>query len=689
MDSDYETLEARVAALSEDQRRWLARKLEASAPRASTAEPKPPARGLVAYYAPGEGARIETDTLRAFLADRLPDYMIPATFMALERLPRTEGGKLDRDALPVPIEEHARPESIESGTPRNEIEETLVRIWQEVLGVEEVSIHDDFLEIGGDSLLSIRVLARARRVDIEISPEVFFEKPTIAALSERLDPSLASGGAEAGRPGAAPGAEDGATQKVASDAPLTPIQEWFFENIPDHPEHWNQSLLLSLGEDLDADGLREAIDALAARHVALRTRFEQTANGRRQVFEPRLDPTPIEIVTVASRDEAAMRECVLDHATRVHRGFDLGRGPLIRFVLFEPLGLEAGAGETNAQLLIGSHHLIADAASGGSLRGDLEELCRRRIAGEPLRMPAPPSDLGEFARRLGERAHEFATEADAWVSSTAPGALPIPVDHDVDAAVNQAGSAENHRFGFEAAESETLLTALPRRFGVRVQDVLLTALLQAWGDWAGTSRLCFDLEGHGRDSLADELDLSSSIGWFTTVFPVALELDAAEPEAAMRSVRRQLEATESRGASHGIVRYLGESKETAKALAEAGRPELLFNFLGRTDGVLAADSPFRISAFETGPARHPEGRRAYKIEINASVESGGLQIDIAFHPAIHDRASIALLAERWNEELRLLARLDARGDSAPTSLSGLDRSGLETVAALLERRRED
>jgi aryl carrier-like protein len=187
MDSDYETLEARVAALSEDQRRWLARKLEASAPRASTAEPKPPARGLVAYYAPGEGARIETDTLRAFLADRLPDYMIPATFMALERLPRTEGGKLDRDALPVPIEEHARPESIESGTPRNEIEETLVRIWQEVLGVEEVSIHDDFLEIGGDSLLSIRVLARARRVDIEISPEVFFEKPTIAALSERLD----------------------------------------------------------------------------------------------------------------------------------------------------------------------------------------------------------------------------------------------------------------------------------------------------------------------------------------------------------------------------------------------------------------------------------------------------------------------------------------------------------------------
>jgi non-ribosomal peptide synthase protein (TIGR01720 family) len=233
--------------------------------------------------------------------------------------------------------------------------------------------------------------------------------------------------------------------------------------------------------------------------------------------------------------------------------------------------------------------------------------------------------------------------------------------------------------------SRILLRDLPSRAGVRGHEVLLAALLQAWADWSGASRMLFDLEGHGRDTLADELDVASTVGWFTTVFPVVLTLDEADPDRLLQSVRRQLRNVQSRGAGHGVLRWLGEPGEITAALAEKQRPELLFNFLGRVDTFVKADSLLRVSHEPHGPDRHPAGRRAYLIEINSYVETDTLRFNIEYHPAVHDAASIELLADRLTRELHAFAEEPDARDSPDLGLSGLDAAGLETVARLLSR----
>jgi non-ribosomal peptide synthase protein (TIGR01720 family) len=352
---------------------------------------------------------------------------------------------------------------------------------------------------------------------------------------------------------------------------------------------------------------------------------------------------------------------------------------LVFFVLFDP-----GVGREK-RLLTVAHHLIVDPVSWSLLIGDLDDLYRRHREGQALTLPPPTACFGVYASRLEQRATDFSADADFWLQTPDSRDAAIPVDHPVEDRSNVAGSARTLSVAIDPVTSGILLRDVPSRAAVRGHEVLLAALLQAWADWSGSSRMLFDLEGHGRDTLADELDIASSVGWFTAVFPVVLNRDEADSDRLLQSVRRQLRAVQSRGAGHGVLRWLGRTPEIAAALAEKHRPELLFNFLGRIDTLVGADSFLRVSDEPHGPDRHPEGRRAYLIEINSYVEHDTLRFNIEYHPAVHDAASIELLADRLTRELHAFAEEPDARDSPDLGLSGLDAAGLETVARLLSR----
>jgi non-ribosomal peptide synthase protein (TIGR01720 family) len=666
-DARRAALRERIAALPEEARQALAALLSGDSHRESAGK-------LVAYlvlHEPGEANELPTDgQLRDALAERLPAYMIPARFVVLERLPRTAAGKLDRRALAretgAELSTVARP----NVAPRSNAEVTLAAIWRDVLRLDEVSVHDDFFEIGGDSLLSIRVIARAGRAGIKIPLERFFENPTIAHLAAVAGVSTT---------GAAGEQVVGSEPADSGEAPLTPIQHWFFEAITDHRDHWNQSILLDVDAAVGRAGVETAVRALVSHHDALRLRVVRRDGEWRQDFQPVAPSVPLRTVDLTACDPATYAdrvavECDLEQASLRH---DEGR--LFRCVWFE------GARGWR-RLFVLAHHLIVDAVSWDVLLEDLATLLRLTSDGAPARLPARTASAREWAIRLATEAAapHVRASADHWLRITAGASPAVPVDVHGAESGNTAGDAARWTVTLDETDSTRLLSDAARRFGATPQALLLAALLLAWRDWTGERDLLLDVEGHGRDALGDALDVSRTVGWFTTVFPVRLapsgspDETVSAPADVVAAVQATLSALPMRGASHGMLRWLSPDGALREALGAHSRPSLLFNYLG-TRGSLPPDSPIRIATESHGRSRSPDGPRAYILEVNAYVQGGVLTLDIEYSRRLHRQDSIARLAGALSNALATLA---ANGQ-AFFALAGLDEAAMSRVAELL------
>ena len=651
-------LRSRVAALSEPQRRALAERL-ASAGMWRTSE------RLIGFVVLDEPAASE-DELRAFLGDRVPDYMIPSRFVALERLPRTAAGKLDRRALAhVPGTELPAGAAARTATaPRTEAERKLAAIWMDVLKLDTVGVDDDFFELGGDSLLSIRVIARARREGIRIPPERFFEHPTIAHMTASVDDTSVRGSRR----------ERPRTPRVdpVGDAPLTPIQHWFLDAVPRHRDWWNQSYLLELGHALDAVQLRAIVQELVTHHDALRLRLIGREGYWRQDFvAPNAEP-PFRIVNLHSFAPAEYGARMVEECEREQASLRLEDGRLFRCVVFE------GDAGWRRILLLG-HHLVLDGVSWNVILDDLAMLVSQAVDGLPLRLPDKTDSARAWATALAEHAATPSVLASTvhWLAS--------PADSGAVAA-GSTGDAEVTTLTLGVEQSQALLQEAPRRLNASAQVVLLTALLMAWREWSGGTTLRLDLEGHGRDALGDRLDVSRTVGWFTTVFPVHLTLPTGMDNGAdstvgsiAGAVQTAVDGLPLRGAAYGLARFLAPDDATRAALAAQRRPAWLFNYLGTHDLTLPSAARLTVTDEPRGRERHPDAPRAYAVEINARVERSHLVVTIEYSPHAHDAASMEHFATAYRAALETIA-----GEpSVPFGLAGLDATSLAVVADLL------
>uniref|UniRef100_UPI003564551B non-ribosomal peptide synthetase n=1 Tax=Amycolatopsis kentuckyensis TaxID=218823 RepID=UPI003564551B len=552
---------------------------------------------LVAYFTGDAG------DLAEFLGETLPDYMVPAAFVRLERFPLNVNGKLDRNALPAP-------DFAAAGThraPSTEAERALAAIWTDVLGVEDVGAETNFFELGGDSILSIQVVSRARRAGLTLLPHDVFRHPTLAALA-------AHAGADHG-----PRAEQG---PVTGEAPLTPIQRWYFET---QPARFDQRVVLEFAEDADEQAVRRALEAVWAHHDALRLRFE----GRVQHGEP---VWPAELLT----GEVS---------------FDLGRGPLLNAVL------------DGRRLLLAAHHLVVDGVSWRILLEDFHAAYR----GEAL-APKTTSFLA-WARKLAEYAEAggFDDELAHW--RALPAVPPLPADGEGPATI---ADSREVTVRLTAEETRALLHDVPEVYRTQVNDVLLTALGRVLRDWTGHTPVV-DLEGHGREELFDDVDLSRTVGWFTTMFPIALDVPD-DWGTALKSVKEQLRSVPRRGIGYGALRYL-------TGTAPAIDPLVSFNYLGRFDdaaGGLDADVD-------------PDAPRTHALDVVGRVVGGELELTWSHIAGVHHRSTVENLAERMLTALREIVAHCAEpgtGGRTPSDfpLVSLDQS---TVDDLVARGAED
>lgn len=652
------SLVSRVAALTPAQRRALA--------RAVGGDGAAPGRLVACLTAVGDPPT--ADALDAFLEERLPEYMIPSRYVLLDRLPRNAAGKLDRNAV-----DPERGTDLRAGppglvAPRNETEARLVEIWKEVLGVDEISVHDDFFEIGGDSLLSIRAISRAGRAGIEVGPEAFFDAPTIAGIAA----GVGVGGPEA---------EQG---PVVGDAPLTPIQEWFFERVGEGRDRWNQAVMLRAPASADRDVLAEAVHALVLHHDALRLRFVREDGSWRQRFEA-APPSPpfraVDLTDVPAPDHAGRIEA---EAEAEHASLRLGEGRLFRVVLFD-------GGPRFRRVLLLAHHLLVDAVSWGLIVDDLSTLVSQALGGSALRLAPKTTSALAWAESLVEAAAapERAGQATHWLDRPSPDPwVRVPRDREPGPRGNRMGNAVTHSFALDETGTQALVEEATRRLDATPQELLLAAVLLGWCRWADRPGLQLDVEGHGRDALRGVGDVSRTVGWFTTVFPVALELPTGEAGEAVGRAREALARLPGRGATHGLLRYLHPDPALRSRLAGLPRSELLFNYVGSVDALIPPDSSLDRAPEPVGRARSPRAPRAYLLEVNARVERRRLTVDVEYSPDVHDPGTVARFADALGGALEAVSELESlqAGPPGPAprfELSGLDQEGLGRVAELL------
>ncbi|MFJ2259112.1 non-ribosomal peptide synthase/polyketide synthase [Streptomyces sp. NPDC087844] len=608
---------------------------------------------LVAYLVPGGRHAPSADELRVRLRRTLPDHLVPTAFVPLTRIPRTSGGKTDRRALPAP------PAQPDSGTPyvapRPGTEERLAAIWAEVLGVERVGARDNFFALGGDSILSIQIVSRARRTGLALTTKDVFRHQTVAELALRVAES-------------APRPTDGTDDTPPAEAPLTPIQRWYLDHRrPGDALRFTMTQRLELAVGTDLSALERAVDALVGRHPALRTRFRHTEDGWHQQVLPQAPHAVFTSYDISHLDTPDLEAQVQRAADAAQGALDPTAGRVVRVLLFDR------GPERPAQLLFTVHHLVVDGVSWRILLTDLETAHRAAGAGQPVELPPTGTSYGRWAQRLEQHTRSGALDAGLahWTRTAAapadlPAGKPGPNTHSAAATVTVTLAEE---------ETEALLRRVPEVYRTQVNDVLLSALGRTLARWCGRDTVLVGVEGHGREDLFDDVDLSRTVGWFTAEFPLALTVaPGADWRATLRSVKEQLRAVPLHGLSHGALRHLLPDSP----LADASHPRVGFNYHGRWDaGSGTEDGLYRRAALPSaGRDADPDETRPYLLDITGVVQEGRLELGWTYPAAVYDESTVRHLAEQMCAALRDIVAHCAQPDAGGRTPSDFPLAGL-------------
>ena len=625
-------------------------------------------RQLVAYVA--AEPPLSADAVREFLRAALPDYLVPTRVVAMERLPVTRNGKIDRQALPAP-DDAAAMRDRPLAAPRNDAEHALVQAWQSALGAREIGIDDNFFDLGGDSILSLQIVARLHDHGWHASPRLLFQHQTIAELAPHLQ--RRGDGVDPASP-------------VSGDVALTPIQHWFFSHRFAAPGHWNHAVLLAHAEApgdeqaLDEDSLRAALQALLEHHDALRLGYRAEGGRWAQYNAPPGVPVAFEVVDLSAQADAPA--ALSEGIERIQAAAELD-GPLLRVGLFR-------MPDRSARLLVVVHHLAIDAVSWPILLQDLATVYAQLRSGAPTALPPRTTSYQAWAARLAElaAAGHWDAEREHWRKTAIAASQPKPFTADETDPGTSGDAAEWHD-SLPAEATARLQDASRQQRGTQTQALLMTGLMRALRRWRGADALVVDIEGHGRETDLpgfEGLDLSRTVGWFTALYPVALALapgndSGGDPGEDLTQVKAALRDVPGRGLGWGALRYLAADP----VIASAPTPMLCFNHLGQQNAAAPAGEATLGQAPESvGTLMAATNRRTHPLTLTTRIEDGALQLHLSFARSGFADGDIAAFGALLREELQRVAEHAAdpqntRLDAADMDLLHLSQDELDNL----------
>lgn len=517
--------------------------------------------------------------------------------------------------------------------PETPTEKALSTIWSQVLGIKQVGIHDNFLELGGDSILSIQVIAKAHQIGLQFSTSQLFDHPTIAELAKVVSTTQI------------PVAQQ---QTVIGAVPLTPIQHWFFEQNFPEASYWNQAVLLELHPSQNPALLEQACQQLLIHHDALRLRFEQKAQVWEQINEGIELKVPFLQIDLSKLTEIEQTAEIEKISTELQSSLNLSQAPLIQVAF-----CDLGDGKPSRLLLI-FHHLTEDAFSLRVILEDLQTAYQQIINGEVIKLPPKTTSFQEWSDLVTEYAQsaELKQELAYWLAQPQKLA-PLPVDYPGGS--NTEGSAQIVSVSLTIEETRALLQEVPKSYHTEINEVLLTAVLLAIYQWTLAPNLLIDIEGHGREDIIPGVDLSRTVGFFTSVFPVGLNIgDKQNTVDILMSIKEQIRRIPQRGIGYGLLRYCCQDEMIVEKLRALPQAEIIFNYLGQFDRVFSESSLFRLAKESHGATNSPRGNRSHLLQVIGKVMEGKLEVSWIYSENIHRRETVEKLAECFINELRSL-----------------------------------
>ncbi|PLC14749.1 non-ribosomal peptide synthetase [Bacillus paralicheniformis] len=611
-------------------------------------------KALCGYVVANE--QLDTESLARKLAQTLPDYMVPSFWVQLKELPVTANGKVDRRALPQPDVEA---QTAEYKAPLTETEQLLADIWQEVLGIDRIGITDNFFALGGDSIKGIQMASRLQQHGWKLEMKDLFQHPTIGELSAYVQ-----------------AADDQPIDQnpVEGEVTLTPIQRWFFERRFTNEHHWNQSVMLHALTGFDPETAGKALSKLIEHHDALRMVYQRNGDGivqyNRGLEETAVRPEVIRFNVSGAELEAA----VLKASNRIQSSIDLTDGPLLKAAIFKT--------DQGDHLLIVIHHLVVDGISWRILLEDFAAGYAQAEKGEPIILQDKTHSFAEYAARLEEYAGSkaFAKEIGYWQEIEQAETAALPKDDEAeDERMRHTKTAE---FSLSKEETEQLMTKVHEAYNTEMNDILLTALGLALKEWTGQEDFIICLEGHGREDIIDGLNISRTVGWFTSQFPALIQMrHSGDIGYQIKQIKEELRHIPNKGIGYGIYRYLTEEGKKAKPI----KHDISFNYLGQFTE-MADSGLFTRSTLPSGDPLSPETEKPNALDIVGYIEDGILTMSIAYHSLEYKESTVAAVAASFKTYLLQLIDhcLERDGGELTPSDLGDDELTLEELDKLME-----
>ncbi|AKE63592.1 Siderophore biosynthesis non-ribosomal peptide synthetase module [Microcystis aeruginosa NIES-2549] len=626
-------------------------------------EDQPGVKRLCAYVIGSQNLTVSQ--LRLFLQEKLPQYMVPAFFVLLDAFPLTPNGKIDRRALPKPALE-LEDEAAINLSPGTGTERILAAIWQRVLGLKTISINDNFFELGGDSILAIQIIAQANQAGLQITPKQLFSHQTIAQLATVAETTTITE------------IDQGL---VTGEVPLTPIQKWFFEQNWPERHHFNQSILLEVPNNLQPDLLKQTISKILYHHDALRLRFVQQGEQWQQNHSDDCNNFAFEKVDLSHLSYHEQLTKMAEISEVQQRVLNLEEGPLMAVVFF-------ALGESGKMLIV-IHHLAVDGISWRIILEDFVTIYHQLETQKPLQLPPKTSSFKTWAEELQNygKTPEFYAQFKYWLNRDFPSISPLPVDAQGDAQSNIVAHAKTVSFTLNEEQTRLLLQEVPQVYNTQINDILLTALVQAFGHWTGNYGLLLDMEGHGRENVIESVNLSRTVGWFTSIFPVFLTLENLHhPGECLKSIKEQLRQIPNRGFDYGIGYYLNSDLTIQSPLKNYPKAQISFNYLGQFTSHQIGEIGWKLSQASSGSIHSPLGQRSHLIAIHGIVVDGQLDIEWQYSENFHHQTTIKNLAAAYRDSLESLINhcLSVEGGYTPSDFPDADLNQVELDELLSE-----
>ena len=568
-----------------------------------------------------------SNEIRALCLEQLPSYMVPVEIVILDEFPRLSNGKIDGLVLSE-VGFGDRPISQPEGRAElSENESILAQAWKDLLGIDFVQPGDTFYELGGDSLLCIRIASKARELGFDLSPGDFDGEMTLAELA-------AQGKAKFGETESGPSEAEGDGGLL-----LTPIQKWFFEQAFADSKHWNQTLVLWLSEDACSETWLGAIHELCSVHAVFRSRFFQrngqwacdcVPKGQVEVLRHTLK------VLEESDVKSEIRRCL--ESQQLTLGDD-GKA-WCRMVLFE------GSDHRPLAVAVVAHHLLVDLISWRVVAEDL-------LSGAAGRsIPLPQTSVSTWSSYLDERVRKggFTDEKEFWSEANRIPSAAIPRDFTASDQLNE----EKRRFLSQSWSSEdvtALMAIVENRWRARLDEVLIAVLAATLNEWLGGEGICIGLEHHGRASFIGGHDIGRTVGWLTTFYPISVP--RATIDETVRSVKKTLRSVPHSGIGYGALRYLSSDPGTRAAAAQLGNPDVTFNFVNDLEADLNSleRDGGESMEIELVQSRSPKNTMSHMFEIEAMRKRDRLMVKWYYNELAHKSETIRLLMDLFSHTI--------------------------------------